>query len=75
MYVYVYKSFSTKLDRGLRKKIKKKKEMEKLEMKSEHWTGNRKSETNYIKVNQRWSCGSAGFKHDCSLETYFQLFF
>ena len=37
MYVYVYKSFSTKLDRGLRKKIKKKKkEMEKLEMKSEH---------------------------------------
>ena len=36
MYVYVYNSFSTKLDRGLRKKIKKKKEMEKLEMKSEH---------------------------------------
>lgn len=28
MYVYVYKSFSTKLDRGLRKKIKKKKDGE-----------------------------------------------
>ena len=24
MYIYVYKSFSTKLDRGLRKKFKKK---------------------------------------------------
>ena len=30
IYVYVYKSFSTTLDKGLRKNIRKKKEMEKM---------------------------------------------
>ena len=31
LYVYVYKSFSTTLDKGLGKNIKKKEEIEKLE--------------------------------------------
>ena len=30
MYLYVYKSFSSALDKGLRKNIKEKEEMEKL---------------------------------------------
>ena len=33
MYLYVYKSFSSTLDKGLRKNIKEKEEMEKLENK------------------------------------------
>ena len=52
--MYVYKVFSTTLDKGVIKNIKNKEEMEKLEninkMKWEFWIWNRKSETNEIKV-------------------------
>ena len=52
--MYVYKVFSTTLDKGLTKNIKNKEEMEKLEninkMKWEFWIWNRKSETSEIKV-------------------------
>ena len=50
-YIYVYKSFSTVLDKSLRKNILKK-EMEKLENKLNELGAlkNRKSETNEIKV-------------------------
>ena len=49
MYIYTHKSFSTTLDKGLGKNIKKRGDREIGEyrlMKWKHWILNRKSETN-----------------------------
>ena len=51
IYIYVYKSFSTVLDKGLRKNIKKKRDGEigKHKLKNEMGAQNRKNETSWKK--------------------------
>ena len=70
--MYVYKSFSTTLDKGLRKNIKKK-EMNKLENKTK-WNGSIEYEIeNKLDKSKISSYSPVIFKHDCSLEKYLNL--
>ena len=67
--IYVYQSFSTMLDKSLRKSIKRRgggdigkhklNEMGALNMKYKKW--------NKLHISKRSSCGP--IKHDCSLKT------
>ena len=75
--ICVYKSFSTTLDKGLGKNIKKKKrrygeigkhklnEMGALNMKFKKW--------NKLDENKRFSYSPVVFKHGCPLEIYTEL--
>ena len=70
-HIYVYKSFSTTLDKGMRKNIKRKRagkigkhklyEMGALNIKYKKW--------NKLDESIKSSNCSVVFKHDCSLET------
>ena len=76
--MYVYKNFSTVLDKGLRKNIKRKRrdeeirkhklnEMGTLNMKQKKW--------NKLDTSKRSSYNPVVFKHGCSLETMREIIF
>ena len=70
LYIFVY----TTLDKGLRKNVKKKEGMEKLENIKEMEALNMKQKKwNKLDKSKRSSYSPVVFKYDCSLETYLEL--
>ena len=57
LYIFMYKSFSTTLDKGLRKNIKKKKEEKRKdgEIGEHKWNGSTEYETEKVKqTRKKW---------------------
>ena len=70
LYIFVY----TTLDKGLRKNVKKKEGMEKLENIKEMEALNMKQKKwNKLDKRERSSYSPVVFKHGCSLETFLEL--